>query len=77
MKKNKSYFSKSYSQFESEVKFAKPIRIVGMLLFFVLMLSWIDLIRINLHPYFSLLVLAVLMTYFFMGVNYYRKKMRE
>jgi positive regulator of sigma E activity len=66
-----------HSDFEKNVKFAKPLRIVGMILFAVLMLSWTDFVEINLHSGFSLIVIAVLITYFFLAVNYYRKEIKK
>lgn len=63
----------SYHQFENEVKIAKPLRIVGMILLAVLVLSWIDFIDLNLPKYFVLLVLIILLVHFFLAINYFRK----
>lgn len=70
---NKRTHINSYNQFENEVKIAKPLRIVGMILLAVLVLSWIDFIDLNLPKHFVLLVLIILLVHFFLAFNYYRK----
>lgn len=76
LEKSKRTHLNSYSQFEKEVKIAKSLRIVGMILFAVLMLSWIDFINLNLPKYFGLFVLTILLLQFFLAINYYRKKLK-
>ncbi|GGF17611.1 hypothetical protein GCM10011339_01910 [Echinicola rosea] len=68
--------TRTYNQFEKSVKVAKPLRIIGTILFMALMTMWLDIVKFKYESYFSLLVMAILLSYVLLGVIFIRKASR-
>ncbi|WP_339878597.1 hypothetical protein [uncultured Algoriphagus sp.] len=65
---------KRFNQFEENVKIAKPLRMTGSILFMILMVMWLDLVEFKYEGYFSLVVMAILLTYVLWGVIFFNKQ---
>jgi len=68
---------KRLNQYEETVKIAKPLRMVGSILFMILMIMWLDIIEFEYESYFYLLVLTVLLTYVLLGVLFFNKQLKS
>lgn len=68
---------KRLNQYEETVKIAKPLRMVGSILFMILMIMWLDIIEFEYESYFYLLVLTVLLTYILLGVLFFNKQLKS
>ena len=68
---------KRFNQFEENVKIAKPLRITGSILFMILMVMWLDLVEFKYEGYFSILVIAILLTYVLWGVIFLNKQLKS
>ncbi|UZD24548.1 hypothetical protein PBT90_14250 [Algoriphagus halophytocola] len=68
---------KRSNQFEQTVKIAKPLRMTGSILFMILMLMWLDVLEFEYEGYYSLLVMAVLLTYVVWAMIFYTKQLKS
>jgi hypothetical protein len=68
---------KRLNLYEETVKIAKPLRMVGSILFMILMIMWLDIIEFEYESYFYLLVLTVLLTYVLLGVLFFNKQLKS
>lgn len=61
------------NKFESEVKIAKPLRFVGLVSIFVLLVDRFGLFTVVYSEYLYLLVIFLFLPYFFMWMYYLKK----
>lgn len=67
----------SFNKFESDFKIAKPLRIVGSILFMVQLAVWSELVNFKYAEYLFILVALFLLPYIFMLSLYVNNKLKS
>lgn len=65
------------NKFESEIKIAKPLRLLGLISFVLLLIVWMDLVSFKYSDYLSLLVIGLLLPYILLWVYHFNKRLKS
>lgn len=65
------------NKFESEIKIAKPLRLLGLISFVLLLIVWMDLVSFKYSDYLSLLVIGFLLPYILLWVYHFNKILKS